>query len=284
MNRKRRFAGTSNTTSGNTTSSSSSVRYKYADEKKKVEKKSSEESKKTKPKRPKKPKKKKKEKSERKKKMPWDYARERAASQATTASKSTSKSTSKTTSKTTTSRSKPTTTRKEEENKVEEKEETAANWIETKSGKDTYYYHRITRDVRWERPPEHLIYKVDEEEMKVKARQEERVRQLREQARKREREEEDMRQLKLEVDHAVDKWAVGKELKDMIKNLKDILPHIDVKKIPKLKKRAQHAEIKRAYRKTMRLVHPDKQIGRTLRERLLAERVFSAFNAVSSEY
>ena len=281
MNRKRRFAGTSTPTSGNTTSSSSSVRYKYADEKKKVEKKSPEEPKKAKPK---KPKRKKKEKSERKKKMPWDYARERAASQATSTSKSTTATskTTTTTSKTTTTTSKTTTTK--EEKKVDEKEETAANWIETKSGKDTYYYHRITRDVRWERPPEHLIYKVDEEEMKVKARQEERVRQLREQARKREKEEEDMRQLKLEVDHAVDKWAVGKELKDMIKNLTDILPHIDVKKIPKLKKRAQHAEIKRAYRKTMRLVHPDKQIGRTLRERLLAERVFSAFNAVSSEY
>ena len=280
MNRKRRFAGTSTPTSGNTTSSSSSVKYKYADEKKKVEKKSPEEPKKAKPK---KPKRKKKEKSERKKKMPWDYARERAASQATATSKpttTTSKSTTPT-SKTTTTTSKTST---KEEKKVDEKEETAANWIETKSGKDTYYYHRITRDVRWERPPEHLIYKVDEEEMKVKARQEERVRQLREQARKREKEEEDMRQLKLEVDHAVDKWAVGKELKDMIKNLKDILPHIDVKKIPKLKKRAQHAEIKRAYRKTMRLVHPYKQIGRTLRERLLAERVFSAFNAVSSEY
>ena len=70
--------------------------------KKKIEKKSPEKPKKAKPK---KPKRKKKEKSERKKKMPWDYARERAASQATSTSKSTTA-----TSKTTTTTSKTTTT------------------------------------------------------------------------------------------------------------------------------------------------------------------------------
>ena len=121
-------------------------------------------------------------------------------------------------------------------------------------------------------------------EFEVKARKEERMRQLQEQASKREKEEEEMRQLKVDVDRAVDNWASGKELRDMILSLKDILPHIDTSKVPKLKKRAEHAEVKRAYRKTLRLVHPDKQIGRTLRERLLAERIFSAFNAVSSEY
>ena len=282
---KRRFVGVSCSTSS-TSTTTAGVRYKFAkdenkDKKKKTKNNKEEYGKRTKKKNTEQNKTTKSRTSTKtkKEKMPWERAQERAAASFTTFSSRTTSSSSSSYQK----RKKEPEKTQSEKKKKKKKEE--AVWIEAKSDDgEFYYYHRITRDVRWERPPDHLIYQVNEEEMKVKAQQEERLRHLEEEARKREKEEEDLVRLKSEIDHLVDNWTFGKELKHLIIDLPGILPHIESTKFPKLKRRADESQVKRAYRKVIRLVHPDKQKGRTLRERLLAQRVTSALLKASSEY
>eukprot|EP00940_MAST-03C_sp_MAST-3C-sp2_P000767 g767.t1 len=228
------------------------------------------------------------------KKMPWEIAEERARSKGATSARSAREQRSSTKGART-NEAKPSSTVHDSrsspirDTKPPTKTDTtatpaasvASNWIKAQRPSDgaTYYYHRKTRAVRWDRPSSDVMRKVEarlqQEQMETEARQEERLRRLREEEERSQKEAECAAALTSKIDRKTEEWAKNKALHVLLRTLPEILPHISASKFPTLNRDAGTSEIKRAYRKALRIVHPDKQKNRVLEERLLAQRVFS---------
>lgn len=177
---------------------------------------------------------------------------------------------------------------------VEEKEEeegeessTTGGWIavKTQDGR-TYYYHKLTRVSRWNKPDSAILETMEE---RILTQQREMQRRL--QTRRRDRqqlmeqkEQEALASVSLgqEVDRIVSTWARNKSIADLLRTIHEIAP-TNVTSI-ELALDCSPSDIKRAYMKIVRLIHPDKLTMHQLRDRLLAQALFTVVTGSYNEF
>jgi hypothetical protein len=191
------------------------------------------------------------------------------------------------------------------------KEKPKDGWVAVQDDEGkTYYYHQVTRQVRWIKPEGVLLEKMEariasEEEEKVK-RQHERLNKLhREEERKKKRTEQG-NTIQKEIEVHVKKWVNNARSKrvsafcpsqahSMLYQLLFTLPALlnsfdSGLIIPKNVHPPQTAEtesnhLKKSYIKTLRIVHPDKvKVDASVRMQITAKLVFAALNEAFNYY
>jgi len=146
-----------------------------------------------------------------------------------------------------------------------------------------YYYHRLTRASRWDKPKgamaEAMEQRIIEEERKKENAIRERKKLREEEKRKAREMEEEKDDLSRSTAEAVKKWATGKGVHLLLNDLGNIFEGAPVPAAP-LTAESSASEVKRAYMKAIRHVHPDK-IGAnaSVQMKLTSQAVFGALNA-----
>lgn len=133
---------------------------------------------------------------------------------------------------------------------------------------------------RWERPTKELADKVAERyyasqkavDDAVERRRREREEELREQEQRAQRTAE----LKTRIRAQVVAWSKSKPMYLMLKECSSIVPFITVDAATgELAGSSSSADVKKAYMKIVRQIHPDKLTGMELEQQILAEEVFT---------
>jgi hypothetical protein len=146
-----------------------------------------------------------------------------------------------------------------------------------------YYYHRLTRASRWEKPEgamaEAMEQRIMEEERKKEQAIKERKKAREAEKKKLEEIEEEKNDISKMTTAAVKKWATGKGVHLLLNDLGDIFEGAPVPSAP-LTAQSSGAEVKRAYMKAIRHVHPDK-IGAnaSVKMKLTSQAVFGALSS-----
>lgn len=163
------------------------------------------------------------------------------------------------------------------------------NWAEAvaPSGQ-VYYYHRITRATRWQLPTKRMARKLErrlsERQVEVQARQQERVRQLAVEEAKRSEVEQKRDRAQAGIDSRVSRWASGKGIRQMLATLNHILSERRVTDDVAAGALGSSDQVKRAYLKAVRKLHPDKLTGLPLEQRLEAQAVFAVLSTAHAEF
>eukprot|EP01029_Cantina_marsupialis_P003957 TRINITY_DN13980_c0_g1_i1.p1 TRINITY_DN13980_c0_g1~~TRINITY_DN13980_c0_g1_i1.p1 ORF type:complete len:1047 (-),score=343.64 TRINITY_DN13980_c0_g1_i1:141-3281(-) len=153
------------------------------------------------------------------------------------------------------------------------------NWIQafTDDGQ-SYFYHRVTRAVRWEKPSREVRKKMEErikeETQNVARRQQQRVAELREAAAEKEaaaQEEERTRSSKASI---ISTWACGKTLREMLVSLPISFPKT-ASSLQPLPLGATESDIRKSYRKAIRCLHPDKVRSASIEVKVESRLLFS---------
>ena len=179
------------------------------------------------------------------------------------------------------------------------------SWVKafTEEGK-VYYYHKVTRAVRWTKPEGDVARRMEERiskaEEEKKQRQRARLEALAEAEASKKAEQEAMDVAQSRVGPAVEKWAAAagvvkkvkrgmaapkyaKVLRLLLTTLHTV-DHINVAEI-KLDANASGGALKKSYFKVVRVVHPDKvPSSATPEERLAAQRVFAVLAATYESF
>ncbi len=147
-----------------------------------------------------------------------------------------------------------------------------------------YFYHRLTRQTRWEKPEGAVAEAMEErimaEELRKREAVDKRRREREAEREKQEAEKNEKDDLSKSTEAKVRSWAKEKGVHQMLNDLDDIFegaPTPDLSK--QLHVSSTASEMKRAYMKAIRFVHPDK-IGAdaTTGKKLLASAVFAVLN------
>lgn len=154
------------------------------------------------------------------------------------------------------------------------------NWLQARTAEgQVYYYHRVSRAVRWEKPDPEMARKVEAriigEKLRHKRRHAERVQQINDTADRAKQEEATKDTLREEIESRVASWARGKTIGGMLQSLPQVIAWGEHSSGVELDARSSAAAIKKAYLKAVRVVHPDKVATAPLQQRLEAQRVFA---------
>lgn len=189
------------------------------------------------------------------------------------------------------------------------------NWLPARAPDGAvYYYHRITRAVRWDKPEGEIAKKMEarilgvsralpppprrvlssslapfvtQEDAAVKARQAERLAGLaadHEQARQAAAQKT---RIESEVDSRVKIWSRGKGIRQLLVSLHTVLT---TRSVPDYisggaSVSASAEELKKTYHKAIRLVHPDKvAAAATLEAQIEAQKVFAVLSEAYKKY
>jgi len=155
----------------------------------------------------------------------------------------------------------------------------------------TYFYHRHTRAVRWDRPTPEVARQVDARveasRQKVEERRALRVRQLAEEEDRRRREAEEKDSIRGRTERRVNAWARGRPLRSLLVGLADFVPWA-AKALPtNLASAAATGDataVKKAHLRSLRAVHPDKMAGADAARCVEAELVFAALQAAWARF
>ena len=154
------------------------------------------------------------------------------------------------------------------------------------SGK-TYWYHKETRQSRWEKPDNAMIRKL---EMRLKVEREAT-------AKRRAQRIDDMRKAEqrdaeqaavtesaaIDAQRRVNEWLRGKRVQLMIRTLHELLPRSLLAE--PIKCGETSADVKRAYREAVKVVHPDKLSTTTSTEdKQLCSKAFMAITEAFNEF
>lgn len=164
------------------------------------------------------------------------------------------------------------------------------NWIPATTPDGlTYYYHRVTRAVRWERPEADVARKVEERlkehSAAVAKRQAERLAALAENEDKAKRDADKRTRVEAEIDSRIRLWSRGKDVVQMLTSLSVILRGREVPDSITLSASTGLPEdVKKAYMRALRIVHPDKVATASLEDQLEAQKVFTALSDAYKKY
>eukprot|EP00602_Paraphysomonas_sp_CaronLab_P003686 CAMPEP_0185032910 /NCGR_PEP_ID=MMETSP1103-20130426/21438_1 /TAXON_ID=36769 /ORGANISM="Paraphysomonas bandaiensis, Strain Caron Lab Isolate" /LENGTH=548 /DNA_ID=CAMNT_0027568993 /DNA_START=327 /DNA_END=1973 /DNA_ORIENTATION=- len=168
--------------------------------------------------------------------------------------------------------------------------------VQTEDGR-TYYYHTVTRISRWDLPSGHvtsaLNQRLDESKKYTDEKIERRRVELEQVRLEEERIAAEMEKLKAGVRLAIERWRHPTDMKrprslgELLSNIPDLLgpticPEFSISRSP-LTLSTSPTEIKKAYLKAVRLVHPDKlaAVDVDIEKKMLAHEVFIR---ISEEY
>jgi hypothetical protein len=166
------------------------------------------------------------------------------------------------------------------------------NWLPAKAPDgSTYYYHRITRAVRWDRPDSEAAKRIEEriqeERASVRMRQEERLAELASARDAAKKEAEARSRIESTLDGRLKAWAKGKSARGMLMSLATGLIAIP-KEIPEdistLAATGTVDNIKKAYLKAVRVVHPDKMGSAPLEAQLEAQKAFALLSEAYKKF
>ena len=152
-----------------------------------------------------------------------------------------------------------------------------------------YYYHKVTRAVRWERPEPDAARRMEErlrtEDEALRLRQAERLAALAsgEEDSRRAAAERSRQEAAIERRLAV--WRRGKGIRAMLLTLADATPGREVPAaIASLAEEGTPDAIKMAYKKAARVVHPDKMAAASVAEQVEAHHLFAILASAYREY
>lgn len=174
------------------------------------------------------------------------------------------------------------------------------NWLPAKAADgSTYYYHRITRAVRWDKPDagvaKRMEERIREEEQELKARQAERLAELQQEEETRQQDAAAKSKRGSEIDARVRVWSRGKGIRSLLLSLDSVLTSravpADIAAGVAGRDGATGSvvavgpdEIKRSYLKALRIVHPDKMATATPEAQLEAQRIFAVLSDAYKKY
>jgi hypothetical protein len=158
--------------------------------------------------------------------------------------------------------------------------------VQTPEG-EIYYYHAVTRAVRWEKPTGAVARAMEERIQReaAESRRRQAARQEKERAARAEQEaaDEERAVLGAEADAAVREWSSGKSLAVLLSSLPTLglvafagpFKPLDVDKAS-----TDRGRLRKAYLMAARRLHPDKlPTELPLRDRLAAQKVFAVLSA-----
>jgi hypothetical protein len=163
--------------------------------------------------------------------------------------------------------------------------------VEVESEEGVYFYHRVTRAVRWNKPEGHVSEKIEQsikdKEADLKRKQQARKADMQRAEEEKAVEAEEVARVEAEVQQKVERWSAERPIAALLASLPRILPdsittargknlHQQPLLAPEMCMSASQSEIKKAYLKALRLVHPDKVtgLGVSVEHRLLCRFVF----------
>ena len=202
--------------------------------------------------------------------------------------------------------------KEDEEGEGEEENLPVSGWIEAKAEDGrTYYYHKQTRRVRWEKPEGEVAGRIEkrlhDEKVEAERRQKEKVKRLRKRREEQEALDAATRGL-TGVESTVNAWAKGKRLPYLLANLCTILeelaaspagagspplnssdktlllPPAMVRKCQDLHAGSEYATVHTVYIRVLRLLHPDKLALAPQKSRLTAQKLFMVLTAAQIKY
>ena len=202
--------------------------------------------------------------------------------------------------------------KEDEEGEGEEENLPVSGWIEAKAEDGrTYYYHKQTRRVRWEKPEGEVAGRIEkrlhDEQVEAERRQKEKVKRLRKRREEQEALDAATRGL-AGVESKVSAWAKGKRLPYLLANLCTILeelaappagagspplnssdktlllPPAMMGKCQGLRADSEYAKVHNVYIRVLRLLHPDKLALAPLKSRLTAQKLFSVLTSAQIKY
>lgn len=149
-----------------------------------------------------------------------------------------------------------------------------------------YWYHRVTRAVRWERPSRRTAAKMEQrirsEEEEVKARQHERLTKLAQEQAAAAAAEAKRAAVQTKVEARVHAWAKGRSMRSLLSTLQSVL-QLCGRQVPAEVTAAgrsrSDADVKKGYLKALRLVHPDKMNSADVAAKVEAKTVFEVLQA-----
>ena len=171
----------------------------------------------------------------------------------------------------------------------------AANWVEakTKDG-DIYYYHRHNRAVRWDRPTPELAAKIEAREVSLRERQAERVAALERESQAADSRAQEEQLARERVHGMVESWAgdagwkmsrrnpLGKRDARlvMVRLLTSLsrLPKLPCD-APALEESASIGDVRKAFHRVARGIHPDRLRGHDTEVVALASSTFAVLSA-----
>ncbi len=145
-----------------------------------------------------------------------------------------------------------------------------------------YYYHRLTRQTRWDKPEgamaEAMEQRIQDESRRAKAALDSRMRQREAEQRIKAGQEQEKDDLSKVVHEAVKKWSDGRGIHALLNDLDKIFAGAPTPSTP-LSIESTANEFKRAYLQAIRVVHPDKiPIDSDTRKKLTSQEVFACVN------
>lgn len=127
------------------------------------------------------------------------------------------------------------------------------DWVEVDSPDGTYYYHKLTRAVRWERPEgavaEKMSQRIWEEEEETRRRQAKRKEEMADKEKSARRMQEEKLKVEKKVISKVQRWANGKSLPHLLQSLHELIPDKvgEIKGGLKMDTAPSKGQVKKAY-------------------------------------
>jgi hypothetical protein len=153
-----------------------------------------------------------------------------------------------------------------------------------------YWYHRVTRAVRWERPSvevaRQMEARVEAEKHAVKVRQAARVKEIADEEERKKRELAVKETLQRRTSLRVDAWSASQDLRSMLSTLPSFLnwARSFPDNLPQVALTGSVSDVKKAYLRCLRVVHPDKMAGAPVEQQVEAQAVFAALQAANTKF
>jgi len=161
-----------------------------------------------------------------------------------------------------------------------------------------YYYHKFTRLSRWDKPDAAVAASIEasvrEQQDKMNELNRKRKEEIEQKKQQQEQREKTADQLKANIKVKIEKWkgvgnnsTISNHIGDLLTTLPSILNFIPVNTVTStpLNSSSPQADIKKAYLKAIRLVHPDKlSSDLDLENQLLAQACFIIINETYDKY
>ena len=161
--------------------------------------------------------------------------------------------------------------------------ELPSGWEEVKTENgQSYFYHRITRTTRWVKPTgeiaEAMESRIQDEERQKQAKIYERKKELDLKMEAGAKEAEEGAKFNKKIELKMKDWICGKNIWQMLNELNKIWPDAPTPMKRLDKNTSSESELKKAYVKAIRVVHPDKNAGGSLEVRSLSKAVFTVIS------
>lgn len=160
------------------------------------------------------------------------------------------------------------------------------NWIAAQAADgSTYYWHRVTRAVRWDKPDLETARRVEARIAGMNDGVQKRLAELAAEEEAAKRDSARKSAMEGDIETRVRVWARGKNIKAMLSSLDAVLLTKEVPdSIASLAAAGGPDDVKKAYMRAVRIVHPDKSSTAPLEAQVEAHKVFTVLSDAYRKY